>query len=158
MCNYHHIRVPMLPGKQPFFAMPTAVQLPLFLERQRRRPPAPLERRATIAIADLLRTAAKPGWWWSHIPSGELRTEKTGALLQRMGLKPGMADFLFVGPGGRLCFLELKRSRGGRLSPAQKEFREEMERRGVPYAVAGGFDQAVEVLQSWGVLRAIRVQ
>jgi hypothetical protein len=28
----------------------------------------------------------------------------------------------------------------------------------VPYAVAGGFDQAVEVLQSWGVLRAIRVQ
>jgi hypothetical protein len=148
----------MLPGKQPFFAMPTAVQLPLFLERQRRRPPAPLERRATIAIADLLRTAAKPGWWWSHIPSGELRTEKTGALLQRMGLKPGMADFLFISPTGEHHWLELKRARGGTLSPAQQWFADELERRGVPHAVACGFDEAVTVLQSWGVLRPCRVQ
>jgi hypothetical protein len=75
-----------------------------------------------------------------------------------MGLKPGMADFLFVGPGGRLCFLEVKRARGGRLSPAQKEFRGEMEARGVPCEAVHGFDQAVEVLQSWGVLRPCRVQ
>ncbi len=54
--------------------------------------------------------------------------------------------------------MEIKRATGGRLSPAQQQFAAELERCGVPYAVAGGFDAAVAVLQSWGVLRPCRVQ
>jgi hypothetical protein len=74
------------------------------------RLPLPIERRTHIAIADLLRWQAHhKGWWWSHVGSGEYRTEKTGALLKRMGLCPGMLDFLLISPTGRHHWLELKR-------------------------------------------------
>jgi hypothetical protein len=39
-----------------------------------------------------------------------------------MGVRPGVADFAPVLPGGRSAFLELKSAKG-RLSPAQREFR-----------------------------------
>jgi hypothetical protein len=65
---------------------------------------------------------------------------------------------LLIGPDGVHRWMEIKRSAGGRLSPAQERFAAELQRRGVPYAAASGFDQAVEVLQSWGVLRPCRVQ
>ena len=76
-------------------------------------------------MADLLRIACRPGWWWSHIPSGEYRSEKTGSLLKRMGLKPGMSDFLFVGPTGQHYWLELKRGRAP-LTQAQQAFAEHL--------------------------------
>jgi hypothetical protein len=123
-----------------------------FWKRQtvRRLPPAP-ERRTHIALADELRHTAAAGWWWSHIPSGELRTKETGALLKRMGLKPGMADFLLVDIVGRHYWLELKRGPNP-LSDDQEEFARQMRRRSVPYAVARDYDAAVRQLQAWGVL------
>jgi len=116
----------------------------------RRLPPA-LERRTHIAIADLLRQAAGAGWWWSHIPSGEHRTEQTGALLQRMGLKPGMLDFLLISPAGAHHWLELKRGLAP-LTDGQIEFTAELRRRGVPYYIARDYDAAVRQLKLWGVL------
>jgi hypothetical protein len=71
--------------------------------------PPPIERRTHIALADLLRAACRPGWWWSHVPSGEHRSERTGGLLKRMGLRPGMLDFLLISPAGEHHWLELKR-------------------------------------------------
>ena len=71
---------------------------------------------------------------------------------------PGAFDLLLIGPDGVHRWMEIKRAAGRRLSPAQQRFADELERRGVPHAVASGFDQAVEVLQSWGVLRPCRVQ
>ena len=138
--------------------MPAAYQLHLALPDRRRRPPAPIERRVHCAVVDLLRVAARPGWLFLHPANGEYRTAQTAALLQRLGVLPGAFDLLLIGPDGIHRWLELKRAGGGRLSPAQQWFAAELERRGVPHAVASGFDQAVEVLQSWGVLRAIRVQ
>lgn len=120
--------------------------------RPAHRTPAPIERRLHIAIADRLRTACKPGWWWSCIPSGEYRTEKTGALLQRMGLKPGMSDLLFISPTGQHCWLEIKRDHRAPLTDGQIEFTAELRRRGVPYYVARDYDAAVDQLKKWGVL------
>ena len=113
-------------------------------------PPAP-ERRTHIAIADALRLGCKPGWWWSHIPSGELRTKETGALLARMGLKPGMSDFLLIDPFGEHHWLELKRG-ASPLSVHQTDFLGMLRRRGVKCAVARSYADAVEVLKSWGVI------
>lgn len=123
-----------------------------FWKRQtvRRLPPAP-ERRTHIALADLLRQAAQAGWWWSHIPSGELRTKETAALLQRMGLKPGMLDFLLISPAGAHHWLELKRGLAP-LTDGQIEFTAELRRRGVPYYVARDYDAAVDQLKKWSVL------
>ena len=90
--------------------MTRALQSYFWQRRSARRAPLPIERRTHIAIADTLRVACRPGWWWSHVPSGEHRTEKTGALLKRMGLRRGMSDFLFS-PHWSPCWLELKRGR-----------------------------------------------
>ena len=116
----------------------------------RRMPPAP-ERRTHIAIADTLRADCRPGWWWSHIPSGEYRTENTGALLKRMGLKPGMSDFLLIDPLGEHHWLELKRG-ASPLSEHQTDFLGMLRQRGVKCAVARSYADAIDTLKAWGVL------
>ena len=117
----------------------------------RRREVSPIERRTHIALADHLRIACRPGWWWSHVPSGEHRSEKTGALLKRMGTQRGMLDFLLIAPSGAHHWMELKRGNAP-LTDAQKAFIEQLDHRGVPHAIARSYDDAVQQLKTWGVL------
>jgi len=116
-----------------------------------RRRPA-LERSTHIAVADMLRMLALPDWWWSTIPSGELRTQATGRLLHRMGLRPGIPDFLLIDRDGQHYYLELKRGTA-RLNPAQLEFQAMCYARDIPHAVARSFAEAETQLRAWGVLR-----
>jgi hypothetical protein len=116
----------------------------------RRLSPAP-ERRTHILVADLLRHTSRPGWWWSHIPSGEYRTPETGALLSRMGLRRGMADFLLISPTGVHHWLELKRGNAP-LTDEQHLFMNGLFARGVPHYVARSYDDAVHQLKLWGAL------
>jgi hypothetical protein len=122
------------------------------------RPRPPIERRTHIALCDLLRRCGRRAWWWSHIPSGELRTDETGALLKRMGMQAGMFDFLFIDPAGQHYWLELKRDQGARLTMGQVRFRVELQTRNVPHFVARSFDEAVRCLKAWGVLEGVHVQ
>jgi hypothetical protein len=131
--------------------MTRAAQPGFWQRRPARQLPPPIERRTHIAVADLLRLTREPGWWWSHIPSGEHRTEKTGALLKRMGMQRGMLDFLLIAPTGQHHWLELKRG-SALLTEAQQAFIEQLERRGVPWFVARDYDAAVKQLKAWGVL------
>lgn len=129
-------------------------QLSLFKGRRQRgvaAPPAP-EIRTHIAVADALRVGAVAGWLWTHFPAGGKRDDKTGALLKRMGLKPGFADFLLIDPGGVHHWLELKRGKA-ELSEAQEAFCTAMQARGVPWALARSFDEAITVLTGWGAIR-----
>jgi hypothetical protein len=128
-----------------------APQHDFWQRRSARRAPPPIERRTHIALADLLRHTCRPGWWWSHIPSGEHRSEKTGALLKRMGTQRGMLDFLLISPSGEHHWLELKRG-SAPLTEAQQAFIEQLNRRGVPHYVARNYDAAVQQLKQWGVL------
>ena len=137
--------------------MTAAYQLPLPLPGRRRRPPPPIERRTHIALCDLLRIACRPGWLWWHTPNGEHRNPATAKLLARMGVRAGVSDFVFVGPAGTHCYLELKRGRAP-LSPAQQQFLAELTARTVTHAVARSFDEAVATLREWDVLRPCRVQ
>lgn len=119
--------------------------------RRARRPPPPIERQTHIAVADLLRIGCRPGWWWSHVPSGEHRTDATGALLQRMGLKRGMLDFLLIAPSGVHHWLELKRGPAP-LTDDQREFIAYLNRACVPWCVARSYADAVAQLQAWDVI------
>jgi hypothetical protein len=92
-----------------FFRHDCCRQIPLPLPGRRRRPPQPIERRTHIAIADLLRVAARKDWIFSHIANGEHRSKQTAALLQRMGVRPGLFDFLLIRPDGWHFWLKLKR-------------------------------------------------
>jgi hypothetical protein len=116
------------------------------------RPPLALEVETHIAIADLLRAAKRQDWWASHIGHGGKRTIETGALLKRMGLVPGIPDFLLYGPDGQEYWLELKRGPAP-LSDAQLAFIGEMTKRGVPVEVARSYREAEAQLRAWGALR-----
>lgn len=106
----------------------------------------------TVAVADLLRVAVTPGWFWTHFPAGEYRTGATGARLWRMGLQRGWSDFLLISPDGRLHVLELKTTTG-KVGDDQVKFLDAMKARGVPAALVRGVDAAFAQLIEWGAIQ-----
>lgn len=130
-----------------------SAQRDLFTKRIRALPPAP-EYSLHVMIADVLRRWSSPDWRWTHIPLGEYRPPATAARLQRMGVMPGWPDFILLSPAGVAHFLELKRSKGGRLSPAQADFTEWCIEHGVACEVRYRFDDALQQLKAWGAVRA----
>ena len=129
----------------------------LFLFKLKRAALQAPERDTHIALADTLSRFAEPGWeLWTHFPVGEYRTKTTAALLQRMGTKPGWSDFVFIGPDGRHYWLELKKGTAP-LNAAQKAFRDACEARGVPWAVARSYREAIAILTAWGALKRVEV-
>lgn len=124
----------------------------LFGHRIARRPPA-LEFAVHCMIADTLRLALQPGWVWWHTPNGELRNRATAGRLKRMGVHPGVADFLLIGPpAATLHALELKR-RGLKPTEAQTAFLDAVKGAGGRVDWVDSFDAAVAVLKAWGAVR-----
>lgn len=124
---------------------------------RRRKAPVPLENQTTVAVADALTIAARPGWLWTHFPAGELRHPIVGVRLQHMGLQRGWPDFILLSPIARPHFLELKRGDLGQLTVEQEDFRDWCLAKGAPWALARTFEDAVEQLTKWGVLDRLRV-
>ncbi len=125
------------------------------VQRKRRprapRLPQPTESEIHEAFAQHLRMRGRCGVPWWHTPNGEHRDPAIGAKLKRMGTKPGVPDVLCV-IDGRLHGLELKRERGGRVSPAQRAMHDELRAAGAIVETARGLDEALAVLLRWGAL------
>jgi len=85
--------------------------------------------------------------WWSHIGHGEKRDIVTASRLKRMGLRAGMADFIFITPWG-IHFLELKR-KGGKLSDEQISFETAALTAGAYFAMASSYEEAIGILKDW---------
>lgn len=85
-----------------------------------------------------------------HPANGGKRSLITAAILQRMGVRPGVGDLCLMLGGGRVAWLELKLGTG-QQSDAQKDFARICKRLGHPYAVAWTFDEVVAALTSFGV-------
>lgn len=112
------------------------------------RPEQELQR----AVVELLGYAAAPGVIWYAVPNGGWRSKSEAAIFAGLGVKPGVADFALVLPGGQAAFLELKSAKG-RLSPAQEAFAESCATAGALWAVARDIDEAIEALRGWGAVR-----
>lgn len=84
-----------------------------------------------------------------HIPNGENRTEATGALLKRMGTRPGAEDLQFCWQG-RLHAIEIK-CEGSYQSPAQKARQAALEAAEGHYAVARSIEDVAEILAEWAI-------
>jgi hypothetical protein len=127
------------------------------MEGKRARPrkaplTVPKEYRLQTDVADVLKDHAIPTWRWSHFPAGERHDVRTGARLKRMGLQKGWPDFQLVSPRGLFHALELKRV-GEELTEEQQDFQVWCCRFGVPHSVACSLNDALAVLDAWGVLR-----
>jgi hypothetical protein len=127
-----------------------------------RLPPAP-EFAVHCLIADTLRRSLSPGWIWFHVPNGEKRParidkrgrriSKEGGRLKRMGVLPGVSDFLLIAPpSARLYALELKR-RGETPSEDQRLFLRAVRAAGGAAEWVDSFDGAIAVLKSWNAVR-----
>lgn len=75
------------------------------------------------------------------IPNGGYRGKAQAGKLKAEGVSPGVPD-LYI-PEWRL-WIEMKREKGGTLSPAQKEWREYLESIGDCWIRGNGFEDARE--------------
>jgi len=128
-------------------------QIDLFTKRTKAaKPPDALERELHIAVTDHIRWAIRPDVIWFHPANGELRSDSTGALLKRMGVRPGVSDLLFAAPPrARLHALELKR-RGKRPTPEQTAFLDAVRAIGGLSEWTDTYQQAIEILIGWDIL------
>lgn len=78
------------------------------------------------------------------VPNGEKRDVRVGARLKEEGVLPGVSDLVLILPG-RVVFAEIK-TVAGRLSPAQKAFREAVQGLGHPYVVWRSLDDCIDFL------------
>ena len=71
------------------------------------------------------------------------------ARLKAMGMMPGIAD-LEINVGPSAYFIELK-TETGRLSPAQRTFRDDCRRLGKPWGLARSVEDVAELLKGWNL-------
>lgn len=83
-----------------------------------------------------------------HIPNGGKRTKSEAARFKAQGVKAGVPDiFLPCARGGyHGLYIELKRTKGGKISAAQKEWIDALRGQDYKVIVCYGFDEAREVI------------
>lgn len=122
-------------------------------------PKANAETRLHIVIGEYLRAVLprEAAETLFHPANGENRSAKTGALLKRMGVKPGVSDWIFLWNGSTYC-IEVKLDndpvRGltkTYQSPAQKEWQRAVEAAGSFYTVCRSTADVAEALKAWGL-------
>jgi hypothetical protein len=113
--------------------------------------------RRDYLLAELRCAALRARLWQADIEAvglalkGGARDAKTGAILKRMGALAGASDFLLWHQGNSFA-LELK-APGGRPTEAQLNFLARFNEAGGHSAWAVGLDRALDVIESWGLLR-----
>lgn len=80
------------------------------------------------------------------IPNGGHRHKAVAAKLRASGVSAGVPD-LFI-PAWRM-WIEMKRAKGGRVSPAQKDWLEYLDEHGYHTVVCHGQDQAIAAVEEY---------
>ena len=130
-------------------------QLDLLKSRRQRGSKVPPAKEFPVhcMVADLLRLSIAPGWLWFHPANGEFRDRAAAGRLKRMGVKPGVSDFILIAPPmGCVHALELKRYKV-KPTPEQLEFLNAVIAAGGRSACVDNFDAAVHTLKAWGAVR-----
>lgn len=86
-----------------------------------------------------------------HVPNGGKRTVVEAARFKQMGVRPGVPDvFLPVARGGKHgLFIEMKRRKGGALSPFQKDMLERLREQAYEAVVCRGWEEAAETIKRY---------
>jgi hypothetical protein len=115
----------------------------------------PTEEQDQMALAELLDSI---GLAWFHVPN-EIRCKPQYlAKRKRLGVKAGVSDNFILSevpnfPLAKGAVIELKRVKGGVLSPEQRGWLACLSELGWETAVCKGIDQAIQQLKQWGYLK-----
>jgi hypothetical protein len=113
----------------------------------RRRPEQELQR-AVFAHFDF---RSAPNTFAFHPFNGGRRSPIEAAIYTKLGVRPGVPDVIAIQDGHAFA-LELKAERG-RLSQSQVETMRLLQDAGTVVGVANGIDEAIALLEFWGLLR-----
>lgn len=83
-----------------------------------------------------------------HIANEQFNNRYYTLELMRMGLIPGVADYLILYPGGKAAFIEFKRDGKSKQSDNQKKFEAKVTSIGFPYLLTWDVDEAIEWIKS----------
>lgn len=85
------------------------------------------------------------------IPNGGSRNKREAARLTAQGVKKGVPDLFIPRAAGKFhgLFIEMKREKGGRLSPDQAEWIALLRREGYAAYACHGFDNARAVIDRY---------
>jgi hypothetical protein len=120
------------------------------LRRPKQAPPLS-EQAIQRAVFQHLRTRAAPGVFAFHPANGGYRRPIEAEILHGLGVRAGVPDVIAI-KDGHTHALELK-AEGGRLSVAQERALIELREAGALATHTHGLDQALRVLEGWGILR-----
>ena len=83
-----------------------------------------------------------------HIPNGGSRNPIEAHNLKLQGVKAGVPDICLPIPKGiySALYVELKRRKGGKVSEAQREWLDALNRAGCKAVVCNGFDEARQTI------------
>lgn len=83
-----------------------------------------------------------------HIPNGGYRNKQEAANLKREGVKAGVPDICLpvARQGCHGLYIELKRKKGGRISPTQACWMERLKKQGYQVAVCYGWVEAKNII------------
>lgn len=116
-----------------------------------RKPPPPTEHQEQCIVADYLRAR---GIRFFAVPNGGHRHPAVAAKLKAEGCDPGVPDlFVTTRPPGLYgvpyIVVEMKRTKGGRLSVEQRDWLEHLKAQGAVTMVAHGADEAIAFLETY---------
>jgi VRR-NUC domain len=109
------------------------------------------EQQIQRAIVQHYRHRAAPGVFMFAVPNGGFRRPVEAAIMKATGTVPGVPDTIWI-KGGQVYALELK-AENGRLTEAQERVLIELREAGAMATHAHGLDEALRVLEGWGLLR-----
>lgn len=151
-------RVPTLQFSVRTIAMRN--QLDLFMARKRRstkplaiRAVEPSETQLQISLVQHLKLLGRKGLLYFHPASGGLRTKSEAAKFKAMGVVPGIPDLIML-YAGKTYGLELKTKRGV-VSADQRAMLDAFRSAGAFAEVAHGIDEALAILNRWGLLQPV---
>jgi hypothetical protein len=114
----------------------------------RRRSPEQVIQRSVVQH---LRQRGAPGMVFWHTPNGGKRRPIEAAIFSGLGVRAGVSDIIAV-HHGRVFGLELK-APNGRPTEAQMQFASDLNAAGGFACITSGLDEALRVLERWGLLR-----
>lgn len=120
---------------------------PIKIMNARKKTDIPLEKDEQKRLCKWLKDN-KIGHWANGLGVKLDYDVKYIASLRSQGHYIGLPDMTILLGNGKVCYIELKRQKGGRVSEEQKKWIDYLNKNGYPAKVCNGCDEAIEFIES----------